>query len=113
MERDVIKQVCKSPALILLLASDIAAATGPYTSAIKVMQITSIDHPYNTVHLVIDVSDSPCTSTNQHDRFHVQNSLQHSGLLAALMAGKPVTIYGTGSCNSVGIETIGDVRIGP
>ncbi len=100
-------------AIWLSFVSTSVFATGPYTSKIKTLQATSIGHPYNSVHLELDVNNSPCSGTNSYNRFTITSNAQYSTILAALMAGKDITIYGTGACNTVNIETVGDVRISP
>ncbi len=82
------------------------ADTGPYISKIKVLQVTDVGEPYNTVFLLMDITNSPCSNTNQSDRFAIKNNAQHSTILAAVMSNKEVTIYGEGVCNSANIETI-------
>jgi len=99
--------------ICLVLFSASALATGPYTSKIKTLQAVNIGSDYNTVHLELNVTDSPCSSTNSFNRFTIMNNIQHSTVLAAVMAGKTITIYGTGSCNAAGNESIGNVRVSP
>jgi len=78
------------------------------------MQVVDIGNPFNTVHLVNNITDSPCSGTNQYNRFAIINNAQHSTILAALMANKEITIYGKdGPCNSADIEEISDLRIWP
>ncbi len=98
-------------ALVLLVVSQISiASTGPYEATIKRIQATSIGNPYNTVYLNTLVSDSPCSSTNTHDRFTLANEVQYSMVLAAYMAGKSIKIYGTGECVS-DIEQINNMQL--
>ena len=89
------------------------ASTGPYVSTINTLQVLDIGHSYTTVHLTKDVTDSPCSSTNQFNRFTITSNAQLSLILAALMANKTIRVYGTGACNSVNIENISDVRVSP
>jgi len=100
--------------ILIISSSASASQTGPFTSQIKQMQVKDVGNPYNTVHLVEDITTSPCASTNQFDRFTITNNVQHSTILAALMANKTITIYGKGApCNSANIEEISDIRISP
>ena len=102
--------------LVLALISSVNLAfadTGPYTSKIKVLQVTDVGEPYNTVFLLMDIKNSPCGNTNQVDRFSIKNNAQHSTILAAVMSNKEITIYGEGICNSANIETIRNIRIKP
>jgi hypothetical protein len=97
---------------LFLMSSSVLAATGPYESKIKLIQATEMGNPYNTVWLQLNVTDSPCPSTNQYDRFTIANDVQESVLLAALMGGKTVKIYGAGTC--VGdVEQINHLQIFP
>ena len=97
---------------IFIIFPIFASATGPYTSTIAKIQTTAIGSPYNTVWLTINVSDSPCSSTNVNNRFTIVNAEQQSTILAALMANKQITIYGTGTC-SHDIEAINAVQLAP
>lgn len=90
-----------------------ADQTGPFTSTIKQLQVKDIGNPYNTVFLDIDITNSPCSSTNQSDRFTVLNSAQQGTVLAAVMSKREVTIYGKGTCNTGNIEDISAIIIKP
>ena len=97
--------------VVLTFFSTMTQATGPYVSEINFIQATKMGHSYNTVHLKNNITNSPCTSTNQFNRFNITSEVQQSVILSALLSEKVITIYGTGSCNGANIETIGDVRI--
>ena len=99
------------PAIIMLVPLTANAIT--YESSIKQLQAEGIDDPFNTVYLNIDVTISPCSSTNSEDRFAIVNNAQHSAVLAALMANKTITISPSGSCNSGDIEEVNYVIIKP
>lgn len=88
-----------------------AWATGPYEAYIDYVQTTDVGNPYNTVFVQMNISNSPCSSTNEHDRFTITSKAQHAALLAAVMAGKKVKVFGTGICNSANIEDISNVQI--
>jgi hypothetical protein len=90
-----------------------AWATGPYTARISTLQVTDVGSSFNNVFLQLDITNSPCASTNQHNRFTIRNNAQQSVVLAAVMADKPITIFGTGACNSGGNEEIQEVRVSP
>ena len=101
-------------ALLIFFANTVnAATTGPYVAKIDYLQTTDVGDKHNTVFLLLDITDSPCASTNQHNRFTITNNVQHSTILSALMANKEITIHGTCTCNSSDIENIGNVRIRP
>jgi len=99
--------------LILSGISIAWATTGPYTSTIKHLQTTSIGSYYNTVFLTMDITDSPCSSTNSNDRFTITSNAQHSTILAALMGNKSITVTGTGACNAANIEILSSVVLKP
>lgn len=101
--------------ILLIFLANIAnaAGTGPYVSKINYLQTTDMGDNYNTVFLLLDITDSPCASTNLHNRFTITNNLQHSTILSAVMANKEITIRGTGTCNSSDIEDISNIRIKP
>jgi hypothetical protein len=99
--------------MLLLVSGYATGSTGPYVSTIKKLQVNNIGNPYHTVHLTLDITDSPCSSTNEHNRFAILNAEQHSTILAALMAGKQITIYGRGTCNDADIEEISEIRLSP
>ena len=101
----------KSIGIIILFISGYAiGSTGPYVSKIKTLQVNNIGNPYHTVHLTLNITDSPCSGTNQFNRFAILNAEQHSVILAALIAGKGISIYGNGACNSADIE---EIRLSP
>ncbi len=100
-----------SVGLTALVWASSVHATGPYTATIELLQATDIGNHHNTVFLNMNITDSPCSSTNTHDRFTITSEVQFSAVLAALMSGKSITIHGTGSCNASNIETISNVRI--
>ena len=104
------KRICL-PTLLTVTMS--AYATGPYSSKIDKLQVADLQNPYNTVFLLHDITDSPCTSTNAHNRFAVDEEIQFSTILAAVMADKSITISGTGTCNAANVETIGTVTVRP
>ncbi len=87
-------------------------ASGPYEASIKKIQTTSIGNPYNTVWLDLDITTSPCSSTNQHNRYTLTSNVQHSTVLAALMAGKKITIAGSDTCIN-DIEQVSNIYIKP
>ena len=109
------KNSCIKLVLILLFVGSASnvLATGPYQAKIKTLQATSIGNSLNTVHLDMDVTDSPCSSTNANDRFTITSQAQLSVILAALMADKAIRIYGTGVCGGTNNESISDVRLSP
>ena len=84
---------------------------GSHNSLIKQLQGEGLEDPYNSIHLIKDVTDSPCTSTNESDRFAISNNVHQSLALAALIAGKKVYIGSTGQCNAANIETINFLTI--
>lgn len=100
-------------AVVIAAARMASAQTGPYVSKIKQLQVTNVGSPYNTVFLEIDVTNSPCGSTNSNDRFTVTNEAQLSVILAAVMVDRQITITGTGSCNGAGVEDINSVVLKP
>ena len=106
----------KAEALLLtlgLMCPALVNATGPYTATVERLQATDIGNPYNTVFLNLDITDSPCSSTNTHNRFTVTNETQLSAVLAALMANKTISIYGTGSCNFANVENVSAIVVKP
>lgn len=97
--------------LVLIIFTQISlASTGPYEAKVKRIQATDIGNPYNTIYLDVDVTDSPCGSTNVHNRFTLKNEAQYSMALSAFMGDIAVKIYGTGACVS-GIEQINNMQI--
>ena len=98
---------------LLFVPGIAAAATGPYTATISLLQATDVSDPWNTVWLNFDVTNSPCANTNVLNRFAITSSAQHAVILAAVMANKTITIYGTGTCNAGGIESIQALQISP
>ncbi|AWF82823.1 hypothetical protein BTJ40_19490 [Microbulbifer sp. A4B17] len=95
----------------LFMASlNTSAATGPYTAHIKQIQATELGNPYNTIYLDLDITDSPCSSTNSLDRLTLYSEAQYSMALAAFMSDSQVTIYGTGECY-FDIERINNMQI--
>ncbi|WP_444923457.1 hypothetical protein ACJJH9_16895 [Microbulbifer sp. DLAB2-AF] len=88
-----------------------AAATTYTDLDIDKIQGEGISDPYNTIHVKNDITNSPCSSTDQIDRFAIVNEVQQSVALAALMAGKKITIDTTGSCNSANIEIVNYIMI--
>ena len=100
-------------ATFLLTFVSTAAATGPYISKIKTLQVVNIGNSNTTVFLNLDITDSICSGTNRFDRFKILNDAQMSVILAAVMADKEITIYGTGGCGSGTNEEISSIRINP
>jgi hypothetical protein len=96
-----------------ILLSNIAIASGPYTSKISMLQTTAVGSGNNTVFLVLDIVDSPCAGTNTYNRFAIVNNAQQSVVLAAVMTDKEITIYGKGTCNGSQNEPISALRIKP
>jgi hypothetical protein len=88
-------------------------ATGPYEAYVDRLQATDVGNPYNTVFLTLNITNSPCTSTNDYDRFTITSKVQYATLLAAVMANKKVRIFGTGVCNTADVEDISNVQIFP
>jgi hypothetical protein len=98
--------------LALLLAfTPPANASGPYTAYIKLIQATDVGNVYTAVALDLDITISPCTSTNQYDRYTITSNTQYATILAAFVSGRQITINGTGACNSGDIEDISSVVI--
>lgn len=77
-----------------------------YNGFIERLQTEEVGSPYNTLYLAQDVTESPCVSSNQSNRFAISNEMQYSAALSALMANKEVLIGTTGDCNAASIETI-------
>ena len=96
----------------LVLVPTLANA-GFYSSTIRHLQGEGLEDPYNSVRINLDVTDSPCSSTNSNDRFAISDPTQQSFALAALMANKEISIMSTGQCNAAGIETINYILIKP
>lgn len=96
---------------ILLTWAPLANASGPYTANIKLIQATDVGNAYNTVYLDLDITISPCTSTNDYDRYTITTNAQHATILAAFLAGRQIKFMGTGACNSGNIEEISYVQI--
>jgi len=90
-----------------------AHASGPYTSEIASVQVTELGLSTNTVFLKSDVTDSPCASTNQHNRFTIDTEEKQAVIFVAAAQNKPITIFGTGTCSGSGIEAISAVRFNP
>lgn len=107
------KLVSATITFLLFITSFPAEATGPYSGDVVKLQITSVGHPYNTVFISQDITDSNCGSTNAHNRFVINSDIHYSTILAAAMAGKPITVYADGVCNAVDIETITSVIVEP
>ena len=84
---------------------------GTYNGDIKQVQSEGLDDPYNTIHLEMDVTDSPCSNSNDRDRFQIMNEIQHSAALAALIAGKEVEVNTNGRCNGGNIEEVNYITI--
>lgn len=97
---------------MLLVFCSPVYATGPYESKIELIQATAIGSPFNAVFLELNVTDSPCSSTNSADRFTLANDVQYSLALSALLADKTVVVFGNGQCSS-NIEQISSIRILP
>lgn len=96
--------------LCLIMLCGSAWATGPYQAKVELIQANQIGSAFNTVFLELNISDSPCSSTNSADRFTLTNEVQYSTALSALLADKDVVIFGTGQCVS-NIEQISSIRI--
>jgi len=100
--------------LALVLAPFSAShAQGPYEAQISSIQATKLGRSDNTVFLNIDVTGSNCAGTNNFNRFTITSEEQQSLILLAAGLNKPVTIFGTGTCNSLNVETISAVRVSP
>ena len=97
---------------LLFFLSQVSYATGPFAAKVELVQATSISNPFNTVYLDFDITDSPCESTNTHNRFTSANEVQYSMALAALLSNKIIQIFGTGQCVN-DIEQINNMRIFP
>ena len=68
-------------ALLIFFANTVnAATTGPYVAKIDYLQTTDVGDKHNTVFLLLDITDSPCTSTNQHNRFTITNTMYNTAL---------------------------------
>lgn len=100
------------PLLIIGFIFSCYTKANPYESKIKFVQGEGIGDPYNTIHLDLDITNSPCQNTNDRDRFEVVNEVQQSVALAAIMSGRKVWVNSTGICNSANIETINSITIG-
>jgi len=95
-------------------AAQDTAQTGPFVSTINRLQVKGIGNPYNSVMLNLDITTSPCGSTNALNRFTITNNAQLSVVLAAVMSNKEVIIYGMGApCNGAEIEDISAIIIKP
>ncbi len=95
----------------LLMPSLSLAVT--YDSKIKLLQVEGVGDAYNTVHLTLDITGSPCSSTNDADRFAIVNNAQQSAVIAAVMVDKTIKIMPTGNCNSGNIEEINFIMLKP
>ncbi|MEW6995698.1 hypothetical protein AADZ84_15720 [Colwelliaceae bacterium MEBiC 14330] len=92
---------------VLVTKSVLASSHEAHISKI---QTTDIGNPYNTVWLNKDITDSPCSSTNEHNRYTLSTNVQHSTALAALMANKKITVAGTGTCKN-NIEIVSNIQL--
>jgi len=101
----------KSIIATLSLFISVSASAVTYTSSIKQLQGEGLEDPFNSIHLELDITSSPCSSTNASNRFAISDNVHQSFALAALMAGKKVTLMPSGSCNSANIETINYIII--
>ncbi len=101
----------KSIFIFLLMLGSATASAITYNSDIKHLQGEGLEDSYNSIHLEMDVTESPCGSTNTSDRFAISDNVHQSFALAALMAGKKVTIMPSGICNAADIETINFIVI--
>ena len=96
---------------MFLTAAPFANATGPYTAYVTRIQATDVGNAYNTVFLDLDIAISPCTSTNDYDRYTITSDTQYATILAAFLTGRQIRVTGTGACNSANIEEISNVQI--
>lgn len=107
----------KSLLLFITLFSTFSSAavyaSGPYTSEILSVQSTKLSSLYNVVFLKSDITDSPCSSTKQFNRFHIGSEEQQAAIFLATAQGKLISIFGTGTCNTANIELISAVRYIP
>ncbi len=98
--------------LISLIFLSSNASARAYLSNIEAVQGESPTDAYNTVHLEQDITDSPCSNTNDNNRFAIyDNNVQQSIALAAVMANKKIQLMPSGSCNAAGIEGINYIMI--
>ncbi|WP_444903817.1 hypothetical protein ACJJIU_00215 [Microbulbifer sp. CnH-101-E] len=100
-----------STVLAAVLPVSAAMATTYQQVEIEKIQGEGIDDVYNSVHIKTDVNNSPCQSTNSTDRFAIVNNVQQSIVIAALMAGKKITIDTTGVCNDANIEIVNYIML--
>jgi len=89
-----------------------ALATGPYEATVEQIQVVSIGSPFTAVYLDLDITDSPCSTTNSLDRFTLSNDAQYSMALTAYTSGQTLKINGTGACVS-NVEQINNMIIKP
>jgi hypothetical protein len=101
----------KSTIAVLPLLVSVSTSAITYTAPIKQLQGEGLEDPYNSIHLDKNITTSPCSSTNDVNRFAISDNVHQSFALAALMAGKEVTIMPSGKCNSANIETINFILI--
>ncbi|TVZ40341.1 hypothetical protein P886_4768 [Alteromonadaceae bacterium 2753L.S.0a.02] len=84
---------------------------GVYTATIDRIQAEGIGDNFNVIYPNVNITDSPCTRTNNENRLTIKNEAQMSVALAALISDKKVTIQGSGNCNEAGIETANYIMI--
>lgn len=97
---------------IVIISASVHAARN-YTSKVEAVQVEGLNDPYNSIHLVFDVTDSPCSSTNANDRFAISDSSHQAAALAAVVANKEIGLMPTGTCNAADIERINYILIRP
>ena len=96
--------------IMLLGASTFSLSSTTYPGKITKIQAEGDGEPYNTVYLDFDVTNSPCSSTNDINRFTFTSEFQKSVALAAMLADKRVTIATDNLCKS-NIEGINNIVI--
>ena len=108
------KRHCSIAAIALILASNFANAGGPYVSKVETVSIAAEGSAYTAVFLDLDITNSPCSSTNQHDRFTLISDGQISVVLLAVATDSDVTVYSNGVCDTgSNIEEASSIRIAP
>jgi len=79
--------------------------------AITQLKGEGLNDPFNSIYIDFEIEHSPCSSTNEVNRFAISDHVHQTFALAALLANKKVTIQTTGLCNSKNIETINNIVI--
>lgn len=96
--------------LCSVLAFSFSVNAGSYTGLIKQLQVEGIGEAHNTLYIDLDITDSPCASTNSLNRLTLKNNAQQSAAMAALIANKVVTLHTQGVCSST-IEEINYIML--